>query len=83
MSRLCAVVLDEPWAYAYLRHVPTDELVSTSEAAAILGVDTRTVHRMVHDGRLPTQTKFAGLRGAYVFSRVDVERVRDELAAAS
>ena len=63
--------------------MPNEDLVSTSEAAVILGVDTRTVHRMVYDGRLPTQAKMPGLRGPYVLARVDVEKLRDEMAEAS
>lgn len=63
--------------------MPNEDLVSTSEAAAILGVDTRTVHRMVQSGRLPSQAKLPGLRGPYVLARADVEKLRDQLAEAS
>lgn len=48
-------------------------LVSTAEVAQRLGVDVRTVHRMVSEGTLTPAAKLPGKTGAYVFDPADIE----------
>lgn len=58
----------------YCWRVPTDELITVSQAATILGKSVRTVHRMAAAGTLPSQKLAgAGPAGAYLFSRQVVE----------
>lgn len=65
------------------RHVSKNEhLIPTAQAAKMLGVDVRTVHRMVHDGRLLPALKVPGLTGAWLFDQAAVERVAAERTAA-
>lgn len=62
-----------------------DEHLSTSQVAAELGVDVRTVHRWTAedaDPRLDFLFKIPGKRGAYIFSRDEVERFANHRAAA-
>lgn len=48
----------------YLGHMSK---ILTAEAAKILGVSVRTVHRQAESGELPFEMKLPGPRGAYVF----------------
>lgn len=53
------------------------DFLSAADIAAIFGVDVRTVHRWTADDadpRLHYLLKTPGLRGAYVFTREEVER---------
>lgn len=52
--------------------------LTTAEAAERLGTSTRSIHRMVEDGRLEPAFKAPGVRGAMFFNPADV----DELAEA-
>lgn len=54
------------------------DLLPTSEVARRLGVNVKTVHRMVEAKRLIPVTKAPGLRGAYLFNPGDVERIQAE-----
>ena len=69
-----------------MRHVSQNQQMQqslgTAEAAQILGIEVRTVHRMVADGRLRPAMKLPGKTGAYVFARVEVERLAAERRAA-
>lgn len=56
--------------------MPNLDLIPTSEAAALLGVHVRTVHRHVRAGDLTPTVKVPGLRGALMFDRRDVELLR-------
>ena len=61
------------------------DLISTADAARILGVDRATVSRWSSEDLLPAARKLdaVGRVGGYkVFRRADVERLRDELAEA-
>lgn len=58
------------------------ELVVTAEVAQRLGVDVRTVHRLVSAGRLTPAAKTPGIRGAYLFTPDEVDRVERERIAA-
>lgn len=49
------------------------DLIYTADVAEILGVDVRTVHRMVKRGDLIPAAIGRGTRGSMVFRRADVE----------
>ena len=53
-----------------------DHLLTTTQAAHILGCSTATVTRMVQDGRLAPALKLPGLRGDYLFDPAAVEAAR-------
>lgn len=54
----------------------TDRLLTTPEAAQILGRSTRTVHRMVIAGELvPVKRLSIGPNGALLFDLRDVQRI--------
>lgn len=57
--------------------MPDTEHLTTAEVAAKFGVDVRTVHRWTAedaDPRLDFLFKTPGKRGAYIFTRDEVER---------
>lgn len=54
-------------------HPMTADLLGTTEAAALLGVSVRTIHRIVTRGHLTPITKLPGSTGAYLF---DADAVR-------
>lgn len=58
-----------------------EDLLSTAEVARILGRSVPTVNRWVAQGKLVPAVKFPGARGANLFGRDDVERLRREVAA--
>lgn len=58
-----------------------DPPISSKQAAAILGLNYRSVARLVRQGKLKPAAKFDGIRGALVFDRRTVEALRDERAA--
>lgn len=64
---------------------PTDplELVTAAEAAATLKCTTRTITRYADAGTLPTARKLPGRTGARLFHRSDVDRLAEQLEAAS
>jgi len=52
------------------------DLLSSPQAAALLGVSPRTVHRLVTDGTLkPYVHATGGPHGAFMFRRSDVEKI--------
>lgn len=53
------------------------ELIGAGEAAEILNMDIRTVHRKIIDGEIPHVTKFPGLRGAYVLDKAEITRIAE------
>jgi len=57
----------------------TSQLIGAAEAAEILGEDVRTVQRKAKTGEYPSQ-KMQGLRGAYVFHRVEIEALAERAA---
>ncbi len=58
--------------------------MTVNEAAALLGMDVRTVHRQVQSGKLPGFKAFDGLRAPYVLDRESIERIAaDRTEAAS
>jgi excisionase family DNA binding protein len=59
-------------------------LITTAQAAEILGYSKRHVARLVDAGHLTPELKFPGWRGGYLFTPAEVARFRAErdLAAA-
>jgi len=55
------------------QHAPTRPLITTAEAAELLGVHVGTVSRMVASGRLTPSFKVPGKTGAFLFDPTDVE----------
>ncbi len=55
----------------------SSELLSTSEAARLLGVTVATVNRWAQTGALAPEHKLPGTTGARLFSRPDVEAFAD------
>lgn len=49
------------------------DLITSSQAASVLGKSARTVQRMVEAGSLTAVHKLPGTTGAYLFRRTDVE----------
>jgi excisionase family DNA binding protein len=54
------------------------DLITAAEAADLLELSIRTVHRMAEDGRLRAATKLPGTKGAWLFERTEVLRQRSE-----
>lgn len=52
---------------------PSTHLISTAEAAQLLGRSVGTVNRWAANGRLTTVAKVPGPRGARFFDRAEVE----------
>jgi len=69
-----------------VRNVPT-ELLTTAQAADVIGVSVATVHRMAETGELPVALKADGLRGPKFYRVEDVlplaERRKAESEVAS
>lgn len=66
--------------------MPQDEHLTTAQVADEFGVDVRTVHRWTADDadpRLHFLFKTPGVRGAYVFTRDEVERFANYKPKAS
>lgn len=57
------------------------DLLTTAQAADVLGVSVATVHRMESDGELSVALKVTGLRGPKFFRLDEVEALRDRRAA--
>lgn len=47
-------------------------LISASEAATLLGVNSRTIRRRIERGDFQAVTKFPGLRSPYILNRDEV-----------
>jgi predicted site-specific integrase-resolvase len=62
------------------RMQPTD-LLGTTEAARIIDVDKATLTRWVAAGRVEAAVKLPKKNGAYLFTRSEVQRMADEVAA--
>jgi excisionase family DNA binding protein len=64
-------------------HLMTElQLLSTSEAADYAGVSVATVTRWVHAGTLKPAGKVPGLRGAFMFTKEDVDALLAERKAS-
>jgi excisionase family DNA binding protein len=51
---------------------PITMLISASEAATLLGVNSRTIRRRIERGDFQAVTKFPGLRSPYILNRDEV-----------
>lgn len=58
-----------------------EHLIPTQQVARLLGVNVRTVHRMVDDGRLTAAIKVPGRTGALLFDRTEIARLVELRAA--
>ena len=56
------------------------KLLTTAQAADVLGVSVATIHQMHREGRLEVALKVEGLRGPKFFARADVDRLAAERA---
>ena len=69
-------------AWCLFMDSPSD-LIGTAEAARILKRSHRTIHRLVESGELvPVLIAPGGFKGAFLFSREDVEALAPEAASA-
>lgn len=57
-----------------------DDLLSTKQAAEIIGCERSSLTRWVQLGRIEEAHKIPGDTGARLFRRSDVEALRDEIA---
>jgi len=57
--------------------MPT-EYAFAAEACEALSIDRSTLTRWVTSGRIKPADKAPGLRGPYMFTRDEVQRVKDE-----
>ena len=55
---------------------PTDSLMTSAEVCDRLGIDRSTLSRWVASGRISPTTKLPGIRGAFLFTRAEIERVK-------
>ena len=62
-----------------MRNMP--DLLTTAQAAEIVGRSVPTVNRWAAEGILTPAQKLPGLRGAYLFRRSDVEALSQETAS--
>ena len=58
------------------------EPLTSAQVCDELGIDRSTLSRWVVAGRIEPATKLPGLRGAYLFERAEVERVKVAAAAS-
>lgn len=61
--------------------MPSDDLLSTTQAAEVIGTERSNITRLVQLGRLTPHHKLPGPRGAYIFQRGEVERAAVEYQA--
>lgn len=61
---------------------PDTALIGTTEAARVIDCDKTTLTRWLAAGRITAAHKLPGKNGALLFTRAEVERVRDEYAAS-
>lgn len=59
------------------------QVLTAPKVADLLGCSSRTVHRLVHDGKLAYFDKLAGPNGAFLFYGSEVERYMATLPQAS
>ncbi|MBW8025326.1 DNA-binding protein [Clavibacter michiganensis subsp. michiganensis] len=77
-----------PGRTTYLGHMTNldGDLITTRQAADLIGESVRQTTRRIDAGTLTPAHKLDGLRGAYLFRRTDVEtfiQQRDEAAKAT
>lgn len=57
------------------------ELMTSAAVCTELHIDRSTLSRWVAAERIAPATKLPGIRGAFLFSRAEVERAKAEVAA--
>jgi len=57
---------------------PLTDLLTKSEAAEYLGVDTSTISRWLTQGKITAAKKIPGRSGGYIFDRAEILRVAAE-----
>lgn len=67
------------WHGVHMKH--THALLTSGEACDHLGIDRSTLSRWVTTGRVHA-TKLPGLRGAYLFTRTEIDRMKAEVDSA-
>ena len=63
--------------------MPTDELITTAQAGALIGKSARTVIRLGESGALPVAQKLPGPNGAFLFHRADVVALASTVRTAA
>jgi len=58
-----------------------ETLLNSAEASEELGIDRSTLSRWVAAGRIAPATKLPGIRGPFLFTRAEVQRVKEAVAA--
>ena len=61
--------------------MPNPDLLSTTQAAEVIGIERSTVSRWVQQGLMRPSLKLPTQTGAFLFDVAEVERVRDWYAA--
>jgi len=56
-------------------------LITSADACETLNIDRSTLSRWVASGRISPATKLPGIRGPFLFTRAEVERVKAAVAA--
>lgn len=59
------------------------DLLKSTEAAEVLGVDRATFNRWVVRGDIPIEIQFPGYKGPRLFRRIDVERLAKDRTPAT
>jgi len=62
---------------------PPEVLIGSADAANVLGVSVRTVHRLVASGRIVPAQKLTGPTGNYLFRRSDVSALAATIRGAA
>lgn len=55
--------------------VQRDDLLTSTQAGALIGKSGRTVIRLMEAGQITPVAKLPGSKGAFLFRRADVERL--------
>lgn len=71
-----------------MRNQGDDDLITTAQAAELLGITVAWTNKQAKHGLLPVAQKLPGLTGAYLFSRAAIEaeverRAAEQFAPAS
>lgn len=56
--------------------MPNPDLLSTTQAAEVIGIERSTISRWVQQGLMKPTLKLPGQQGAFVFDASEIERVR-------
>ncbi len=59
----------------------TNQLLSSADACAALGIDRSTLTRWVQSGKVTPAQKLGGRTGAYLFTSAEIDRVKAEATA--